>query len=86
MLKPEDMCTVMNRSSGSVIYRIEDRHIRREFNARETKRVPYQEILEVAQQPGGRDLIGNYFLIKEDGAAEQALNIKPEPEYYMDPD
>lgn len=82
-LKPESLVKVTNRSNGSVVYRIPERHIRREFNRQETKRVPYQEILEVAAQPGGRNLLYNFLLIDSEEAIKEGLNIQAEPEYWL---
>lgn len=86
MLKPDTICTITNRSPGSVLYKIPESNIRREFNARETKKVPYAEILAVASQPGGRELLYNFFFIKEEEAVTEALNVKPEIEYFMTED
>lgn len=82
-LTPETIVKVTNRSNGSVIYRIPEKHIRREFNKKETKRVPFQEILEVAAQPGGRELIYNFLYIENPEAVAEGLNINAEPEYWL---
>lgn len=76
------ICAVTNRSGGFVTYSIPDKHIRREFAPHETKKVAYEEIEEVASQPGGRELIYNYLYIAED-ILKEGLNIKPEVEYYL---
>lgn len=86
MLKPNSICSVTNRSHGVVVYTIPEKHIRREFNLGETKKVPYQEILDVAAQPGGRELIYNYLYVAEDEVIKEGLNINPEPEYYLTED
>ena len=82
-LTPETIVKVTNRSNGVVIYRIPERHIRREFNRKEMKKVPFQEILEVAAQPGGRELIYNFLYIENPEAIEEGLNIAAEPEYWL---
>lgn len=86
VLTPETIVSVTNRSNGTVVYRIPERHIRREFNRKETKRVPYQEILEVVAQPGGRELIYNFLLVNNAEALREALNVKEEPEYWLTED
>lgn len=85
-LTPETLISVTNRSNGSVVYRIPERHIRREFNRKETKRVPLQEIMEVAAQPGGRELIYNFLLIDSKDVVRDSLNLKEEPEYWLTED
>lgn len=85
-MQPDTLCNVTNRSCGVVTYVIPERHIRREFNVGETKRVPYQEILEVSSQPGGRELIYNYLYVAETEVLTEGLNISPEPEYFLTED
>ena len=82
-ITPETIVNVTNRSNGVIIYRIPERHIRREFNRKETKRIPYQELLEVAAQPGGRALIYNFLLVENPEALRESLNVKEEPEYWL---
>lgn len=86
MLKPEDKIVVTNRSNGSVIYNIPEQNIRREFNVREKKTVPYSEIESVAAQNGGPELLYNYFYFENREVLTQALNIKPEIEYDLTED
>lgn len=85
-MKSTDFCNITNRSSGVVAYYLPDERRTREFYPRETKRVQYSEIEEVSNQPGGRELLYNYFYIEEDEVVEEALNIKPEVEYYITED
>ena len=85
-LTPETLISVTNRSNGSVVYRIPERHIRREFNRKETKKVPFQEIMEVAAQPGGRELIYNFLLIESEEVVKDGLNLNAEPEYWLTED
>ena len=73
---------VTNRSAGIVIYKIPEQNIRREFNVNETKQIPYEELVWLSYQPGGRTLMENMLLIKDQAAVEN-LNIHAEPEYYM---
>lgn len=74
---------VTNRSNGIVIYSVPDMHVSREFNRKETKKIPYGELLALAQQPGGRELIYNYLFVQNAEALESALNIKEQPEYWL---
>lgn len=86
MIDPNTICNITNRSPGSVLYTIPEQHIRREFNRGETKRVPYSEIMAVASQAGGRELLYNYFYVQEIEVVEEALNVRPEVEYYLTED
>ena len=83
MLDPKTIVSVTNRSTGSVIYNIPEKNIRREFYPHETKKVAYQEVLDVCAQTGGRELFYEYLLVENKEAIEEATNFKPEPEYYM---
>ena len=85
-LNSETIVKVTNRSTSTVVYRIPERHIRREFNKKETKKVPYQELIDVSAQPGGRELIYNFLLIENAEALREALNVKEEPEYWLTED
>ncbi len=85
-MKSTDFCNITNRSSGVVAYYLPDERRTREFYPRETKRVQYSEIEKVSTQPGGRELLYNYFYIEEDDVVSEALNIKPEVEYYITED
>lgn len=85
-MKPNDICHVTNRSSAFVVYNIPEQHIRREFNVDETKRIPFQEILDVSAQPGGKELFHEYLFIEETEAVKEAFNIDEEPEYFLTKD
>ena len=82
----EDTIKITNRSSGIVGYRLDERHIRRELVPNETRTVPRQELIELSQQPGGRELIYHYLYVEDDTLIKDDLNIKPEPEYYLTED
>ena len=73
---------VTNRSNGIVVYRIPEKNIRREFNPRETKIIDDSELVEVSAQPGGRELVYNY-LLTDEAVLINALNVIPEPEYFL---
>lgn len=81
MLKPTDEIKLTNRGNSIVIYKVSDTKVRREFLPRETKIVPYSEIIAVSQQPGGRELLYNYLYFDNKAALEESLNVKPEIEY-----
>lgn len=75
--------TVKNRSNGFVVYSLPERHVRREFNPRETKQIEYQELVELTAVSGGRELIYNYLLIQDKNAMREILNVQEEPEYWL---
>ena len=83
MIDREKICLVTNRSPGVAGYTLPERHLRRIFNPRETKRIPYYELEELSTRPGGRELIYHYFYIQDEQVIREGLNIKPEPEYYL---
>lgn len=83
ILNENTIVEVTNRDNGSVIYRIPEKRIRREFYPKETKRVPYGEILDVIAQPGGRELIYNFLFIHNPEAVRESLNIQEPPEYWL---
>ena len=76
------LMSVTNRSGGIVIYKIPEHNIRREFSERETKQIPYEELVWLSYQPGGRTLMQNMLLIQNPQAVE-SLNITAEQEYFM---
>ena len=73
---------VKNRSAGVVVYKIPEDSIIRRFAPGETKRLPYEELLHLSYQPGGRELMANFLQIQSEGVPK-SLGIKTEPEYYM---
>lgn len=84
MLKSTDMIKVTNRSNGIVIYKIPDaNNLNREFSPRESKMIPYSEILQVSQQPGGRELLYNFLYFENREVLTNGLNITPEREYNL---
>lgn len=78
----KQMCIVKNRSSSTVVYRIPEDNIRREFAPSEQRRIPYEELVHLSFQPGGRELMENFLQIENEQAISD-LNIHTEPEYYM---
>lgn len=82
-MKPNDMCNITNRSAGVAAYYLPETNKLRQFFPKETKKVPYSEIEAVSAQPGGRELLYHYFYIDSADAVTEALNVKPEPEYYL---
>ena len=82
MAKKTYYYNVKNRSAGVVVYKIPEDSIVRRFAPGETKRLPYDELLHLSYQPGGRELMANFLQIQSIGVPK-SLGIKTEPEYYM---
>lgn len=75
--------TVKNRSGGTVIYRIPESNIRREFMPNEAKSIDKKELEALSFQPGGRELIADYLLIEDEAVLLEYTGQTPEPEYWM---
>ena len=82
MAKKTYYYNVKNRSAGIVKYKIPEMNIVRRFVPGETKRIAYDELFALSNQPGGRELMANFLQIQSVGAPK-SLGIKAEPEYYM---
>lgn len=72
---------VANRNSSRVGYNIEELAVRRYFNARETKEIPFEELERLLYIPGGERMIKDYLIIKDEEAIA-ALGLEVEPEYF----
>jgi len=71
---------VKNRNNGFTGYTLTNGE-RRLFNIGETKKIDIEELKALSQVEGGEYLLRNYLMI-EDVAALDFLNINPEPEYF----
>ena len=78
-----DYAVVQNRSAGRVVYSIPDRNIRKDLAPGQSIKVPKEEVEALAYTNGGMELIRNYLLVKDEQTLDE-LNVKREPEYYMD--
>lgn len=77
------MVTVTNRSGNTVIYRIPEDNIRREFAPGEPKQVDAAELEKLSHKPGGYSIINKYLLISDPEVIDD-LGVVVEPEYYME--
>lgn len=75
------MFRVKNRGASTVVYKIADKGIRREFKPGQIMQVSAEELEELTFQPGGT-LILSQFLQIMDLEGIQATRIKTEPEYH----
>ena len=76
------MYRVKNRGASTVVYKIADKGIRREFKPGQVMQISAEELEELTFQPGGT-LILSQFLQIMDLEGIQAARIKTEPEYHM---
>ncbi len=76
------MFRVKNRGASTVVYKIADKGIRREFKPGQIMQISAEELEELTFQPGGT-LILSQFLQIMDLEGIQATRIKTEPEYHM---
>ena len=75
------MFRVKNRGASTVVYKIADKGIRREFKPGQVMQISAEELEELTFQPGGT-LILSQFLQIMDLEGIQATRIKTEPEYH----
>ena len=76
------MYRVKNRGASTVVYRIADKGIRREFKPGQVMQISSEELEELTFQPGGTLILSQFLQILDlDGI--QAARIKTEPEYHM---
>ena len=76
------MYRVKNRGASTVVYKIADKGIRREFKPGQIMQISSEELEELTFQPGGTMILSQFLQILDlDGI--QAAHIKTEPEYHM---
>ena len=75
------MYRVKNRGASTVVYKIADKGIRREFKPGQIMSISSEELEELTFQPGGTMILSQFLQIMDlDGI--QAACIKTEPEYH----
>ena len=82
MITEDTVYNVKNRSSSTVVYRIPETNLRREFAPGETKRIKFGELEKLTYQAGGREMLEQFLQIIDE-AATSNLNVKREIEYDM---
>ena len=63
MIDRNTLVRVKNRSASSLVYRVPDLNVRREFNPGEIKRVTVDELEKLSYVRGGESLITNFLQI-----------------------
>ena len=75
------MYRVKNRGASTVVYKIADKGIRREFKPGQIMSISSEELEELTFQPGGTLILSQFLQIMDlDGI--QAARIRTEPEYH----
>ena len=57
---------VTNRDTGNVGYSIPELGVRRQFVSRETKEIPFNELVALSYLPGGHKMLSDYLVIHDD--------------------
>lgn len=78
-----DYINVTNRSGSMVFYSLPEMHVNRVFAAKETKKIPVEELTSLGMIPGGAQLIHNYLYVDNEAARVAATNINEEVEYFL---
>lgn len=82
MIEDKQIIEVTNRSTGSTGYTIPDlNNLYRSYSAGETKKVTAEEMRKLAQVPGGKALIEDCLIIKNEELVNEILD-NVEIEYY----
>ena len=76
------MYNVKNRGASTVVYRIPDAGIRREFQPGQTLRISSEELEMLTYQPGGAAILSQFLQIQDLDALAK-FNVRTEPEYHM---
>jgi hypothetical protein len=79
------LMNVKNRSASLVVYKAtldNGMTLRREIRPGETIKVPYEELVKLSYQPGGRTMMESFLLIEAEEARED-LSLHTELEYDM---
>lgn len=84
----KNSCSVANRSSGRVVYKIpEMNNLRREFYPHETKKnIPLEELEKLSQMPGGRNILYNYLMVEDKEIIRYLINKEIPIEYWFSED
>lgn len=81
MLSNDYMIKVTNRDNGTVGYEVPDLGVKRNFVARETKEITWEELKKLSYVPGGSYILSNCLIIQDEAAIKELLG-EVEPEYF----
>lgn len=80
MILDNDKIEVINRTGGTVAYTIDELHLKRRFLQNESKQIEMGELRKLSWTPGGKVLLEQCLVIKNDDAIKELLG-SVEPEY-----
>ena len=80
MILDNDKIEVINRTGGTVAYTIDELHLKRRFLQNESKQIEMGELRKLSWTPGGKVLLEQCLVIKNDNAIKELLG-SVEPEY-----
>ena len=72
---------VKNRSASSVVYKVPDLGIRREFNPGEIKKISIEELEKLSYVQGGTSILRNFLQILDNPAVKDDITGPTELEY-----
>lgn len=82
MMDRNTLVQVKNRSASSLVYKVPDLGVRREFNPGEVKRISIDELEKLSYVRGGESLIANFLqILEEPKVVEEVNGGVPELEY-----
>ena len=81
MVDKNKMIKVVNRNNGPVGYQLPELRVDRQFSVRAEKEVPFGELFELSQTPGGMAMLEKYLIIRDEEARKEILP-DVEPEYF----
>ncbi len=80
-MNKDTMIKVVNRCTGRVGYYIPELRVDRQFSAKETKDISFEELEALSFIPGGMPILQNYLVIRNEEALKE-LGLEVQPEYY----
>lgn len=75
------MVKIKNRSSGTLVYKVRDLNVRRQFTPGEEKEVSFEELKRLSYEAGGMTIIKDYLIIKDKEVVDELIG-NVEPEYF----
>ena len=82
MINDKEMVQVTNRDGWTTGYQIPELNVTRRFTQGETKMISAMELRRLSWLPGGRALIRDHLIVKNEELVNELLSNNVEPEYY----
>lgn len=74
---------IKNRSRSAVVYSLDDPKVRRDFAPGQSFKIPMNELEALTYKPGGMALLRYYLQVMDEDVVNE-LNMRVEPEYWLD--